>query len=124
MQHWSGVILPSGPEAPWPAARSFHCACLLVDPNCVDEDTHSPLLKRGSCDSSHEPKKFDWLPYQPPNFVLSSPAREPGLEAQLLVMWGMDNNADPVNDGWILSLSSLTWRQVVIKYCGQTHLLG
>lgn len=34
-QHWSGAIIASSPNEPWPSSRSFHVACSLVDPACV-----------------------------------------------------------------------------------------
>jgi len=31
---------------------------------------------------------------------------------QLLVLWGMDKDAEPINDLWVLDINQLQWKQV------------
>lgn len=35
VQHWSGPLIPTNPEEPWPTKRSFHAASCLFDPELV-----------------------------------------------------------------------------------------
>lgn len=115
VQHWSGVILPSGPDCPWPPKRSFHAACPLVDPNCSHFSHTSP-------DPPSSERKHPWLPCLAPD--LSSGGDHVGgcgdhvggcggdVDPKLLVLWGMDNDGDPINDAWILNVNTLTWKKV------------
>ena len=33
-------------------------------------------------------------------------------EPKLLVLWGMDQDAEPINDAWILDVVSMKWEKV------------
>ena len=99
-QHWSGVILPSRPEEPWPIGRSFHTACSLVDPATVA----SPECER--CPS----ERHEWLQCPPPDLSPSENCWHG--DPKMLVLWGMDNNADPISDAWELNVRTLSWKQV------------
>lgn len=115
LQSWSGVILPVSPEEPWPVKRSFHAACALVDPACIsprESQQASPTLPPWHPEFAGP--NLDWLPCPPP--TLSPPEKVEEecryLEPRLFVLWGMDNNADPISDAWIFNVNSLTWKQV------------
>lgn len=62
--------------------------------------------------TSDVPKHFDWLPCDPPELGLPLPSSNI-KEQRLLVLWGMDQNAEPIGDAWILQLSSFTWEKVI-----------
>ena len=84
----------------WPSKRSFHAATSLVDPNYIFSPNNLP---------STLGVKFAWLPCPVPD--LSNPD---GLfiDPKLLVLWGMDNNGDPVDDAWVLNVNNCTWEKV------------
>ena len=108
------MILQSRPEEPWPSKRSFHTACSLVDPDLVCSQT-SPNLKCGGCQSTSPPGIKEWLPYPVPD--LSHPDHEGTCkkwcgDPKLMVMLGMDNDAEPTVDAWILNVNTLSWEQV------------
>ena len=105
------MILPGGPAAPWPSRRSFHAACSLVDPNCC-QVRHSATVKPPS---SVLERKHSWLPFLAPDLSMSVKSLDEAcVDPKLLVLWGMDNNGDPVNDVWILNVNTLTWKKVRI----------
>lgn len=110
--HWSGVILPSGPDYPWPPKRSFHAACPLVDPNCSHFSHTSP-------DPPSSERKHPWLPCRAPDLSSGRDTAVGGsgtrVDPHLIVLWGMDNNSDPINDAWILNVNSLTWKKVDLQ---------
>ena len=107
MQNWSGAILPAGP---WPQKRSFHSACSLPDPNFLSNSHH----RHHPCSAR---KSHPWLPCFTPDLSVAEDRRL-GLDPKLLVLWGMDNDAEPVNDAWILNVTTLTWEKVRdIEYC-------
>ena len=31
---------------------------------------------------------------------------------QVFVLWGMDENGDPISDAWILDVDSVSWKEV------------
>lgn len=101
--HWEGAFLPSSPAEPWPSARSFHTTCSLTE--------HS-LIRSSSHHLSRSKTRFNWLPCAPPDLLPSCSSST--LRPRLLIMWGMDNNGDPVPDCWILELDPITWRRVAI----------
>ena len=109
------MILQSRPEEPWPSKRSFHTACALVDPDLVCSRT-GPTLTCGGCQSTSPPDIEEWLPYPVPD--LSHPDSDDGTskrwcgDPKVLVMLGMDNEADPIVDAWIFNVNTLTWEQV------------
>lgn len=104
--HWSGVILPSGPNAPWPQRRSFHSACSIVDPNCA-HFSYTP------CKPSPLQRKHSWLPCLEPDLSCGDVSSERlCVDPKLLVLWGMDNAGNPVDDVWILNVNTLTWKKV------------
>lgn len=53
---------------------------------------------------------MDWLPCVPPD--LTPPPEECHQEPRMFVLWGMNNDADPLSDAWILNITSLTWKEV------------
>ena len=53
---------------------------------------------------------MEWLPCDPPD--LTPPPEECHQEPRMFVLWGMNNDADPLSDAWILNISSLTWKEV------------
>ena len=61
-------------------------------------------------------KELHWLPDHVPDLSSkSSVATNKFLkEQQLLVLWGNDNNGDPVKDSWILRIArnNLKWEKV------------
>lgn len=94
-------MLP-GPDQLWPSKRSFHTACTLVDPNAGS-------AKQDSSVSSH----FEWLPCSPPDF--SAPIVGGDfhcVDPKLLVMWGCDNDSEPIQSSWVLNVNSLSWNKV------------
>ena len=99
VQHWSSIL----ETCSWPQKRSFHSACSLVDPNLLSSSSHQ-----------HHPeaakKPHTWLPCLTPD--LSVVEEMVGLDPKLLVLWGMDNHGDPVNNSWILNVATLAWEQV------------
>ena len=99
MQHWSGLILPSSPDSPWPSKRSFHSACSLVDPDCLPYHTTSP--------PTSAEKDLLGLPYKTPDLM-------EGVDPKLVVLWGWDNDCNPVKDCWVLNVNTLSWRKVNI----------
>ncbi len=109
------MILPVRPEEPWPLKRSFHAACALTDPAYLCPRRHD--LSSAALPPWH-PKftgpDLGWLPCPPP--LLSPPEDvEEGrhrLEPKLFVLWGMNNDADPINDAWIFYVSTLAWEAV------------
>ena len=105
-QHWSGVNLPSRPDEAWPVGRSFHTACSLLDPTIV-APPHAPS------GNAHT-----WLPCHAPDLSPSEPTLD--VYPKVLVLWGMDNNADAISDAWILDVSSLTWSLVRLPEGAET----
>lgn len=103
--HWSGAIRPLSPEDPWPTKRSFHTACALVDPGCV--------IPKREKKASERQRRFEWLPCEPPDLSPSS-GQVYRVDPKLLVLWGMDNNADPIHDAWEFNVNTLTWKQVFL----------
>ena len=106
--------MPSRPDEPWPVKRSFHTACSLVDPDLVCSK-HIPTVTCGGCQSTPPQSTFEWLPFPIPD--LSHPDEEVEgkrlyCDPKLLVTMGMDNNADPVIDAWVLNVNLLTWEKV------------
>ena len=57
------------------------------------------------------PKHFDWLPCDAPDLGLPLPSSYI-KEQRVLILWGMDQWAEPIGDAWILQLSSFTWEKV------------
>ena len=128
--------MQSRPEEPWPCKRSFHAACSLVDPKhiCVctrisPSVTYDGDVIRGGRRSPLAPSTYEeirlanpdpdqetilqWLHFPD----LSHPNEGEGMmircDPKVLVMMGMDNNADPVSDAWVLNVNTLTWEKVV-----------
>ncbi len=90
--------MPSSPEEQWPDGRSFHTACSLVDPFSI-------TLQQSLCT-----KVFNWLPCTTPDLAPCEPTVS--VDPKLIVLWGMDNDADPINDSWELNVNTLTWKQI------------
>ena len=38
------------------------------------------------------------------------------MEQKLFLLWGMDNNGDPINDAWVLDVHTKAWSQVQTHY--------
>jgi len=114
-------VVPSGP---WPAKRSFHTACALVDPNtipCHHLHQHTPPAEPPTASGVH-PKQVhpSWLPSSsPPDLCGAGEDEEKGVgrgavvvDPKLVVLWGMDNEGDPVPDCWVLNVTTLMWEKV------------
>lgn len=68
------------------------------------------------------PKHFQWLPCEPPNLSNVNEDISRNIEGQqILLLWGMDNKGDPINDSWILNVNTMTWKQV---NCVSLHSLS
>lgn len=57
--------------------------------------------------------RLEWLPCAPPD--LSPTSEGCCLEPRMFVLWGMNNDADPISDAWVFDIKTLTWKEV----CGQ-----
>ena len=101
---WEGVFLKSSPIEPWPSERSFHSMCSLVETPYVSTVAHQTSTSQ----------RIDWLPCTPPDLSPSSASSPLRLRPRLLLLWGMDNEGDPVPDCWILELDPITWKRVSI----------
>ena len=110
-QHWSGVILPSRPQELWPPKRSFHTACALVDPDLVCS-RNCPNVTCGGCQPTPPASNFTWLPHPVPDLTHHDASSRCFADPKVLVMLGMDNEADPVVDAWILNVNTLMWEEV------------
>ena len=94
---WSGAIIPTSPTDLWPIGRSFHTACSLVDPDYVGTE-----LSTG--------RRHVWLPCAAPD--LSPFQSLHTVEPKLFVLWGMDQNGDPISDAWELNINRMEWKVV------------
>lgn len=109
--HWEGVFLKSSPTEPWPSERSFHTMCSLVETSFVSSVFSHQRSSSAPLPTS-APRRIDWLPCTPPN--LSSSCTSSTLRPRLLLLWGMDNEGDPVPDCWTLELDPITWKKVTV----------
>ena len=107
---WEGVFLKSSPNEPWPSERSFHTICSLVETSCVSTVPHQTLSSAFL--PTPTPLRLDWLPCTPPD--LSSSCTLSPLRPCLLLLWGMDNQGNPVSDCWTLELDPITWKKVAL----------
>ena len=120
-------MTPTNPEEPWPTKRSFHTASCLFDPDIVIsyEDQICKRERDGSDNNENYnfvslyvavAKELHWLPDHVPDLSGKSTVVTNKLlkEQQLLVLWGNDNDGDPVKDSWILHIagSNLKWEKV------------
>ncbi len=109
--------MQSRPEEPWPPKRSFHTACSLVDPDLVcSRGSPTWFSVCGGCQSTAPPDIEEWLPYPVPD--LSHPVNDKDVkmrwcgDPKVMVMLGMNNDADPIIDAWVLNVNTLIWEQV------------
>ena len=113
--HWEGVLLPASPEEPWPSSRSFHATSSLVDASLVTTVSQRYTSHRSGSPPpppSSAARRLDWLPCPPPDLLPSD--RSLSLRPRLIVLWGMDNEGEPVPDCWMLQLDPVAWSRVAI----------
>ena len=111
------MILPNSPHSPWPGKCSFHSACPLVDPNSLPHKTtptdHTPFS------GTEAGRRHPWLPCATPDLSGGQEDMKE-VDPKLLVLWGMDNDGEPVGDVWMLNVNSLTWKKVLYAGGGST----
>lgn len=88
---WSGAIVQSSPEEPWPQKRSLQTAVCLVDPQYVKPLSHLQ-------DKENKENLYEIHP------ALS--------RQQVLIIWGQDVESDQITDTWILYTDTMKWKEV------------
>eukprot|EP00731_Ephydatia_muelleri_P031884 Em0023g391a len=102
---WSGAIIQTSPTDLWPIGRSFHAACSLLDPDNVGVGLSTQMQHR----------RHVWLPCAAPD--LSPFQSMHAVEPKLFVLWGMDQNGDPISDAWELNINRMEWKELRLPPC-------
>ena len=104
--------------------ETIYCSSTCTRPHsALHTHTHTPLhththtrTRTHAHTHTHthtHAERPEWLPCAPPDLTPTSEGccHEP----RMFVLWGMNNDADPIPDAWVFNVNSLTWNEV----CGQ-----
>ena len=104
--HWSGAIIRSSCDEPWPTERSLHTATCLCDPDYIIPPTDQRELAF---------TKHKWLQgyhYNPSLTPLASDTYPVVKEQRVLVLWGQDSTGDQLSEAWVWHTNSMRWEQL------------